>query len=74
MFVKISYDALTFSIIDAKDVKNLLDSISGLGLSEDTNKVIVEIRELDDEKIQIFQFLISDSEMVDFKVGGYFSY
>lgn len=55
-------------------VKNLMESTSGWGLSETANRVIVGIRDLDDEKIKTFRSVISDKGIVDFEVGGYFSY
>ncbi len=55
-------------------IKDLLDCTNGWGIYEDVNRVIVAIRDLDDEKIETFRNLISDNEMIDFEVGGYFSY
>jgi len=59
---------------DIVRVKELMDSISGWGLSESANRVIVGIRDLDEEKIETFRSVISDKRIVDFEMGGYFSY
>lgn len=60
--------------MDVERVRDLLESTSGFGLSEMTNRIVVGIRDLDDEKIETFQSVISDKGMVDFEVGFWVSY